>query len=232
MSRQADILLIDDDVLIQYMVEDVVTQMGHRFSFADNGESARAALSERSFHLVILDRRLPDTDGLLLTQVIQAKARSPFIVLSSLASANDQVLGLGMGAADYICKPVEPALLRARIAKQLDLHRGGADEAVLEVGETLRLNVRTRRLSVAGRTEVLSPAETRLLTCLIHGIGQPLDRMQISKAICGREWCYGDRTIDVLVSRLRQRLRGSTVAITTVHGVGYILIDRSSDEAP
>ena len=103
---------------------------------------------------------------------------------------------------------------------------------MLEVGETLRLNVRTRRLSVAGRTEVLSPAETRLLTCLIHGIGQPLDRMQISKAICGREWCYGDRTIDVLVSRLRQRLRGSTVAITTVHGVGYILIDRSSDEAP
>lgn len=230
MNRHADILLIDDDVLIQYMVEDVVKQMGHRFSCADSGETARAALGAQLFDLVILDRRLPDTDGLLLAQMIQAKAKSPFIVLSSLGSANDQILGLGMGAADYICKPVEPAVLRARIEKQLAMHRGGGDETMLAVGATLRLNIRTRRLSVADRTEVLAPAETRLLICLIHGLGQPLERMQISKAICGREWCYGDRTVDVLVSRLRQRLRGSTVRITTVHGVGYILMDNGADD--
>jgi DNA-binding response OmpR family regulator len=230
MNKHANILLIDDDVLIQYMVEDVVKQMGHRFSCADSGEAARAALGAQLFDLVILDRRLPDTDGLLLAQMIQAKAKSPFIVLSSLGSANDQILGLGMGAADYICKPVEPAVLRARIEKQLEMQRGVADETMLEVGVTLRLNIRTRRLSVAGRTEVLAPAETRLLICLIRGIGQPLERMQISKAICGREWCYGDRTVDVLVSRLRQRLRGSTVRITTVHGVGYILTDNGADD--
>jgi DNA-binding response OmpR family regulator len=232
MSAQADILLIDDDVLIQYMVEDVVTQMGHRFSCADSGETARAALAAKSFHLVILDRRLPDTDGLLLTQVIQAKARAPFIVLSSLASANDQVLGLGMGAADYIGKPVEAAVLRARIEKQLALQRGDTDQKRLTVGETLCLNVQTRRLRVPGRTEVLSPAETRLLTYLIQGLGQPQDRMHISKAICGRDWCYGDRTVDVLVSRLRQRIRGRAVRSTTVHGVGYILTDESSAEPP
>lgn len=230
MSTQADILLIDDDLLIQYMVEDVVRQMGHRFTCADSGESARAALDSRPFDLVLLDRRLPDTDGLLLAQLIQAKARSPFIVLSSLGSANDQVLGLGMGAADYICKPVEPVLLRARIEKQLAMRRGGGERNVLAVGQALRFNTQTRRLSIAGRTEVLSPAEARLLICLIDGLGQPLDRMQMSKAICGREWCYGDRTIDVLVSRLRQRLRGSPVRITTVHGVGYSLTEEEASD--
>lgn len=230
MNRQADILLIDDDVLIQYMVEDVVTQMGHRFSCADCGETAQSALASQPFALVILDRRLPDTDGLLLAELIKTKTKSPFIVLSSLVTANDQILGLGMGAADYICKPVEAAVLRARIEKQLALQRGGVDQKLLEVGDTLGLNIQTRRLRVAGRTEVLSPAEARLLIYLIHGLGQPLDRMQISKAICGRDWCYGDRTVDVLVSRLRQRLRGSAVQVSTVHGVGYILTDEGTTQ--
>ena len=90
---------------------------------------------------------------------------------------------------------------------------------------SLQLDTRSRRLSVAGRTETLSPAETRLLVCLIHDLGRPCDRMQISMAICGREWVYGDRTIDVLISRLRRRLRGSSAQIITVHGFGYSLLE-------
>ncbi|WP_116134471.1 response regulator transcription factor [Tropicimonas sp. IMCC34043] len=225
MTEAAEILLVDDDVLIQLMVEDVVTQLGHRFTCAGDGASAREALTAGHFDLVILDRRLPDTDGLLLAQAIQAEAKSPFIVLSSLGSPDDQVLGLGLGALDYICKPVEPAVLRARIERHVAVRRAPSDEAIVAVGSRLRLNVLTRRLSVAGRTEVLSPAETRLLVCLIRALGQPLDRAGMSMAICGREWVYGDRTVDVLVSRLRRRLRGSKCGIVTVHGIGYILTE-------
>lgn len=221
----ADILLVDDDEIIQYMVEDVVRQMGHRFCCAGDGATARAMLDAHHYDLVILDRHLPDTDGLLLVQAIQLHGRSPFIVLSNLSSANDQVLGLGMGAQDYICKPVEPAVLRARIEKQLAMRKTLADEVVLDVGDALRLDMRTRRLWVEGCPQVLPPSEARLLCCLIREIGQPLDRTQISRAICGRDWVYGDRTVDVLVSRLRQRLQGGPVKIVTVHGVGYILVD-------
>ncbi|QBP12535.1 response regulator transcription factor [Cupriavidus metallidurans] len=113
-ESSAKILLIDDDDIIQYMVQDVVTQMGHDFSCASNGEAARSLLAAQRYDLVILDRQLPDTDGLLLAQLIQSQARSPFIVLSNLASTNDQILGLGLGAKDYICKPVAAAVLRKR----------------------------------------------------------------------------------------------------------------------
>lgn len=224
MTGPAEILLVDDDDLIQLMVEDLVTGLGHRFTAAETGAAARRALEDRHFDLVILDRRLPDTDGLVLAQAIRAGAGAPFIVLSSLGTADDQVLGLGLGALDYICKPVEPAVLRARIERHMRHHRPApAEEAVLRLGTALELDQPTRRLAVAGRTEVLSPAETRLLACLIRSAGQPLDRRHISAAVCGREWVYGDRTIDVLISRLRRRLRGGAVEIATVHGVGYIL---------
>nr|WP_276570084.1 response regulator transcription factor [Rhodovibrio salinarum] len=215
--------MIDDDVLIQVMVEDVVSQMGHHFECAVDGTGARKALGSGHFDLVILDRRLPDTDGLLLAQTIQQEAKSPFIVLSSLDTANDQVLGLGMGAMDYICKPVEPAVLRARIDKHLAARRDRSEEAVVAVGDALRLNRTTRRLWVGDRVEVLSPAETRLLVSLVENFDQALDRMRLSKAIGGREWVYGDRTVDVLVSRVRRRLRRSGMQIATVYGVGYML---------
>ncbi|WP_111430150.1 response regulator transcription factor [Rhodobacteraceae bacterium DSL-40] len=224
MTAPAKIFLVDDDVLAQIMVGDIVDQLGHHFSFASDGASARKVLEEKAFDLVILDRRLPDTDGLLLAPMIQAEKKASFIVLSSLDSPNDQVLGLGMGAIDYVCKPVEPVVLSARIKACLAAHRK-PEETLLSVGASLQLDTSLRRLSVAGRTETLSPAETRLLVCLIRGVGQPCDRMRISMAICGREWVYGDRTIDVLISRLRRRLRGSSARIITVHGLGYSLID-------
>lgn len=225
MTDPADILLVDDDVLAQLAVEDIVDQLGHRFSCAPDGESARKALAENDYALVLLDRRLPDTDGLLLAPQIRAETKTPFIVLSSLDSPTDQALGLGMGAIDYVCKPIEPVILSARIEAGLAARRQSREQTQLSVGESLHLDTRSRRLSVAGRTETLSPTETRLLVCLIHDIGRPCDRMQISMAICGREWVYGDRTIDVLISRLRRRLRGSSAEIITVHGLGYSLIE-------
>ncbi|ANB36414.1 response regulator transcription factor [Rhodovulum sulfidophilum] len=223
MSATADILLVDDDILVQVMVEDIVTQLGHRFHAAGDGETAREAIGRNGFDLVILDRRLPDTDGLLLAPLLQQDRKIPFIVFSSLDAPTDQVLGLGMGASDYVCKPVEPAVLRARIQARLTARRTPEEQTTFRLGDALRLDAVSRRLWIADRVEVLSPAESRLLICLLRNIGKPRDRMQISMATCGREWVYGDRTIDVLISRLRRRLKGSEVRITTVHGLGYVL---------
>ncbi|MDO4906040.1 MAG: response regulator transcription factor [Lautropia sp.] len=228
MKRPAEILLVDDDELVQLMVEDIITQLGHHCTIAADGQSARQTLTRRQFDLVILDRRLPDVDGLLLTPLLKNDRKQPFIVLSSLDGATDQVLGFDMGAIDYICKPVEPLVLRARIQAHLSARRESADENddnLLSVGNALRLDVLSRRLRVGGRTEILSPAETRLLICLIQNLNIPCDRSLISEAICGREWVYGDRTVDVLISRLRRRLRGADARIITVHGLGYALTE-------
>lgn len=225
-DRAADILLVDDDELVQLLVEDIVTQLGHRFTVAADGASARAVLARQRFNLVILDRRLPDIDGLLLAPMLKNDRKLPFIVLSSLDATSDQVLGFELGALDYICKPVEPAVLRARIQAHLAAaQRPQDDEQHRSVGSLLQLDALSRRLRVGDRTETLSPAETRLLTCLIRHLGVPCDRTQISQAICGREWVYGDRTVDVLVSRLRRRLQGSGTKIITVHGLGYALVE-------
>lgn len=218
------ILLVDDDVLVQLLVEDICTQLGCRFIAAGDGRQARHVLDHQDLDLVILDRRLPDIDGLLLAPTLKDDHKLPFIVLSSMDSPTDQVLGLGLGARDYICKPVEPLLLRARIQANLARNRQVGDKVDLSLGQTLRLDRLSRRLWVADRIEVLSPAETRLLVCLMEHAGSPCDRMQISRAICGREWVYGDRTIDVLVSRLRRRITGSSASILTVHGLGYTLV--------
>ncbi|MCP9629051.1 response regulator transcription factor [Rhodopseudomonas palustris] len=223
MSSPAKILLVDDDVVIHYMIEDITRQMGHSITCVADGAGGRAALKDDHFDLVILDRRLPDTDGLLLAPDIQADPRSSFIVLSSLATPNDQLLGLGLGALDYVTKPVEPAVLKARMERHLATRRDTLGPATLSIGKTFHLNPVTRRLTVAGRTECLSPAECRLLAHFMQNIDIPQSRSDISKAIGGREWVYGDRTGDVLVSRIRKRIAGSMLQIITVHGLGYSL---------
>lgn len=178
--------------------------------------------------LVILDRKLPDTDGLLLAPLLKDEKKTPFIILSSMDSSTDQVLGLGVGARDYICKPVEPRVLQARIETCLSF--SGTDQTASEiaVGQSLRLHRDSRLLWIGERTESLSPAETALLVCLIDRFGRPCVRMHISLAICGREWVYGDRTVDVLISRVRRRLKDSEVEIMTVHGLGYALVERAA----
>ncbi|QBP12540.1 winged helix-turn-helix domain-containing protein [Cupriavidus metallidurans] len=103
---------------------------------------------------------------------------------------------------------------------------------ILSVEGTLQLDCRTRRLRLLGRTEILSPSESRLLACLLRERGRALDRMHITRKTCGRDWVYGDRTVDVLVSRLRLRLRGGPVKIVSVHGVGYMLADEADHDAP
>lgn len=236
MKRVADILLVDDDLLVQMMVEDIVHQLGHRCTAAADGQRARELLQQRSFDLAIIDRRLPDMDGLLLAPTLKAADQErgmPFIVLSSLDSSTDQVLGFDMGAIDYICKPIEPTVLRARLQARLASLDQAQKQTHFQVGERLRFDAGSRRLLVDGRTETLSPAETRLLVCLFQNLGVPCDRNQISIAVFGREWVYGDRTVDVLVSRLRRRLRGSDAEIITVHGLGYALVvSAPSNETP
>lgn len=223
LKSSAHILLVDDDTLVQLMVDDIVRQLGHHCTAVADGQAARQVLATGKFDLAIIDRRLPDMDGLLLAPQLKAGEGMLFIVLSSLDSSADQVLGFDMGAIDYICKPIEPAVLRARLQARLAGLGGNNQANRLSVGRQLTLDIPSRRLQVASRTEILSPTETRLLVCLIEHLGQPCDRSLISTAICGRDWVYGDRTVDVLISRLRRRLRDSEVRIITVHGLGYAL---------
>ena len=131
---------------------------------------------------------------------------------------------MGMLFAALLEKPLDATALAQAIRRHAAPPANTPDrEDTLSIADGLWLDTPTRRLHIDGRIETLSPAETRLLVCLAAAIGKPCDRTRISEAICGREWVYGDRTVDVLVSRLRRRLRGSVARIVTVHGLGYTL---------
>ena len=151
-------------------------------------------------------------------------AGKPVLLLSANTEQVRQQPEAGTLFAALLEKPLDATALAQAIRRHAGPPPSSPDkEDTLSIANGLWLDTPTRRLHIDGRIETLSPAETRLLVCLAAAIGKPCDRTRISEAICGRDWVYGDRTVDVLVSRLRRRLRGSVARIVTVHGLGYTL---------
>ena len=151
-------------------------------------------------------------------------AGKPVLLLSANTEQVRQQPEAGMLFAALLEKPLDATALAQAIRRHAGPPPSSPNkEDTLSIANGLWLDTPTRRLHIDGRIETLSPAETRLLVCLAAAIGKPCDRTRISEAICGRDWVYGDRTVDVLVSRLRRRLRGSVARIVTVHGLGYTL---------
>ncbi|MEL7466942.1 MAG: response regulator transcription factor [Pseudomonadota bacterium] len=219
------VLCVDDDPVVQIMLSEVVRNAGavyHRATTA--GEAEERVLDER-FDLILLDRRLPDSDGLLLIQTIRQTSDCPVFVLSELGEARDRQLGIGLGATDYMTKPFSPNELSSRIRHTL-IERArrremGHSRPVSLGGVALHPGV--RRLTVGGQHSYLPPNESRLLHVLLENPEQALSRDMLSHNAFGRDWTPGDRTIDVLVARLRKRLGGSGISIVTVHRTGYLL---------
>ncbi len=218
------VLCVEDDPVVQLMLGDVVQTAGGSYVRADCARDAEDLLAGAQFDLILLDRKLPDSDGLLLLQTIKQKSDCPVIVLSTMDETRDKILGLGLGAAEYLTKPFSPVELSSRIRALLverdrsrDKHR-----AKPIVCGTLSFQSETRSLRI-GETEVfLPPAEARLLRTLMLGRGEPQSRDTLTRMACGREWTAGDRTVDVLIARLRQKIPANVAQIVTVHRFGYV----------
>ncbi|MDG9882105.1 response regulator [Pseudomonas putida CSV86] len=224
------ILLVDDDQDIRELLDAYLSRCGFQVRAVADGQAFRQALDAEGSDLVILDVMLPDEDGFSLCRWVREhprQARVPIIMLTASSDEADRVIGLELGADDYLGKPFSPRELQARI-KAL-LRRAGFQAPGGEVlaFDEWRLDTVSHRLFHRdGEEVILSGADFALLKLFLDHPQQILDRDTIGNATRGREPMPLDRIVDMAVSRLRQRLRDTGKPprlIRTVRGSGYLL---------
>jgi len=234
------ILVVDDDEGITALLCDYLRRFGFVTHAAADGEAMQRQLDAHAIALVVLDLMLPGVDGLTLAHALRTRSRIPIIMLSARGSLADRVVGLEMGADDYMSKPFEPRELVARI--QTVLRRAGAarpaDDAQLGVvsfdGWELRREERLL-ISPSGMAVPLSNAEFLLLTAFLQAPRRVVSRDHLMSQARGRAMDGTERSIDLLVSRLRQKLSDRTdpsegvgqSLIRTVRGAGYMFDPQS-----
>lgn len=231
MDRPEHILIVDDDAEIRHLLRDHLERHGMRAQAVADGRGMRAALDNGRFDLVILDLMLPGEDGLTLCRDLRARSNLPVIMLTARGEETDRIVGLEMGADDYVPKPFNPRELLARIKAVLRRSQSLPSQAVAEASRLCfagwTLDLAHRQLtSSAGVVVALSGGEYRLLKVFLEHPNHVLTRDQLLDLTRGRESTPFDRSIDVQVGRLRRRL-GDTgqepVLIKTVRGEGYVL---------
>ena len=216
------ILVVEDEANIADLVDMYLRKEGFRVLLAASGEDGLAAAKRERPRLVVLDVGLPGMDGLEVCRRLRAESPVPVIFLTARDSEIDRVLGLEMGADDYLTKPFSPRELVARVKAVLRRSEGGtAPSELIQVGETT-IDVGRREVRAGKRVVDLTGREFELLRYLAEHRGRALSRQQILDGVWGPGW-YGDaRTVDVHVAQVRKKL-GEAVAITTVRGLGYRL---------
>jgi two-component system OmpR family response regulator len=230
MERPDHVLVVDDDAEIRSLTAEYLRRNGLRVTVAGDGREMRQALDASRIDLVVLDLMLPGEDGLTLCRDLRARSNLPVVMLTARSDDLDRIIGIEMGADDYLAKPFNPRELLARIKSVLRRARS-LPEASLEArrlrfaGWTLDLVSRSLG-SPDGVVVPLSGTEFRLLKAFVEHPNHVLDRSQLLDLTLGREAAPFDRSIDVQLSRLRQRLRDDAREpriIKTVRNQGYVL---------
>ncbi len=232
MTEPARILIVDDDPDIRSLLGSYLAGFGLQADGVGDGEAMRQAMAQTHYDVMVLDLMLPGEDGLSLCRALRADSDIPIIMLTARGESTDRVVGLELGADDYVVKPFDPRELVARIHTILRRARTGQARAA-EPGEGeevsfegWRLNRVTRQLTTPAQLVVpLSNAEFRLLWVFIERPRSVLNRDQLMDAARGRSAEAFDRSIDLLVSRLRQKLNDdpkSPRLLKTIRGEGYL----------
>ena len=224
-----EVLVVDDEPMVREVVARYLERDGLRVHEAADGDRAMAWLSANRPDLVVLDIMLPGVDGLAILRHLRAAGDIPVILLSARVEEVDRVLGLELGADDYIIKPFSPRELAARVRTVLRRHRAGGDTTpervpALEFDE-LRIDPSTREVLADGRHVELRPKEFDLLLALASSPRQVFSRRQLLARVWDSAPEYQDpATVTVHVGRLRQKLERDPDTprwITTARGVGY-----------
>jgi len=232
MATLDNILVVDDDSELRTLLCEYLQKNGYRVSAVGDGKGMWAALQSTQPDLIVLDLMLPGDDGLTLCRDLRARSSIPIIMLTARGEETDRIVGLKIGADDYLAKPFNPRELLARIKSVLRRSRSLAENLEPEDVKTIRfahwtLDVKARHLISPDRVTVpLSSVEFKLLRVFLSHPNTVLTRDQLLDLMMSRDAAPFDRAIDVQVSRLRQRLGEDAkepTLIKTVRGAGYVL---------
>jgi len=218
------VLLVEDDARLAGMVADYLGEAGIRSAIAGTDSEAQRLLKREAFDAVILDLMLPDTDGLDLCKRIRTESAIPLLMLTARGDPLDRVVGLELGADDYLPKPFEPRELLARLRAILRRSRDTAPADVLRFGR-LEVDRAARQVRVDGREKPLTGFQYTLLLALAERAGRVLSRDALMDLTRGSALEEFDRSIDVHVSRIRAAIEDDPKKprrILTVRGAGYV----------
>jgi len=218
------ILIVDDEEMIVRTVKAYLDREGFKTYTAFDGDAALQAFDEKGPDLIVLDLMLPKKSGIEVTRAIRAKSSVPIIMLTAKAAEADRVVGLELGADDYVVKPFSPRELVARIRAVLRRYEGDRAEIDRIISGDIEIDLKTRELKVAERNIELTPTEFDLLAYLARHPGQVFTRLQLLREVQGYTYDSFARTIDTHVKNLRRKIEEDPKSpryILTVHGVGY-----------
>ncbi|WP_145964511.1 osmolarity response regulator transcription factor OmpR [Veronia nyctiphanis] len=233
MQETYKILVVDDDMRLRALLDRYLSEQGFQVRSVANADQMDRVLARESFHLMVLDLMLPGEDGLSVCRRLrQANNTMPILMLTAKGDEVDRIIGLEMGADDYLPKPFNPrellARLRAVLRRQTKELPGApsAEDKIVTFGE-FRLNLGTREMFKGDELLTLTSGEFAVLKALVTHAREPLSRDKLMNMARGREYSAMERAIDVQVSRLRRMVEvdpGKPRYIQTVWGLGYVFI--------
>jgi DNA-binding response OmpR family regulator len=216
--------VIEDDEAISALVGGYLEQAGFDVIRESTGHAGLLAIERRRPRFVVLDLGLPDFDGFELCRKLRGSADVPILIVTARDEEADRIIGLELGADDYLTKPFSPRELVARVRAVLRRAEPGPSEVqVLELGE-LRVDLRSRSVTIAGSTVNLRTLEFELLAELARHPGHVVTRDRLLDRVWGTSFAGGTRTVDVHIAQLRKKL-GRPALIQTVRGVGYRILE-------
>lgn len=223
----ARILLVEDDVKLSRLVKEFLQGHGHEVAVEVRGDRAVDRINRENPNLVILDIMLPGLDGFEVCKKVRSTYKNPILMLTARGDEADELIGLELGADDYLAKPVRPELLLARIKTSLRRSQdyNGAPRKIVLGPITVDANRRT--VQDNGQTLDLTTLEFDLIWLLANSAGQIVTRDQISSALHGHEWDGIDRSIDLCISRLRKKIGDdgrNPEKIRSIRGTGYMWV--------
>ena len=228
MTRRMDrILIVDDDTELCGLVQEYLTAEGFTLDAVHDGESGLQRALSNEFALVVLDVMLPGINGFEVLRRIRSVSKVPVLLLTARGEDVDRIVGLEIGADDYLPKPFNPRELVARIRAILRRAKPGKADAipeVLSVGD-VELDPATRTVQRAGQPVELTSVEFNLLEVLLREAGRVVTRERLVNAVLSRKFMPFDRSIDMHVSKVRRKLGDSEESsdhIKTIRGVGYM----------
>ena len=231
MTEQPHILVVDDEPAIGELIRNYLTRHGYRVSVVADGNAMRRSMEESKPDLVLLDLGLPGEDGLTLTRHIRAHSNVGVIIVTGSGESVDRIVGLELGADDFVAKPFDLRELLARIRSVLRRTGTGHAESASARARDIRfagwrLDGQSRRLFAADGTEVpITTGEFELLTLFIENPNRVLSRDQLLQAARHRDAAPFDRAVDMQIARLRRKIEAdpeNPLLIKSVRGAGYI----------